>query len=107
MPPKVTIKASLDGLFIAAALDQVGLFVIQKDHIKAHSTDLAFRSLDFTYQNNFIVALTENGKLIMFTRTAEIIHIIYEWTLKAKQPFWTSITSHNEQNQIAIRYGLK
>ena len=81
----------------------MGLFVIQKDHIKAHSTDLIFKSLEFTYQNNFIVALTENGKLLMFTRTAEIIQIIYEWPLKAKQPLWTSITTHNEQNQIAVR----
>ena len=74
------LKVNKDGNILAAGLNHVGLFVIQKDHIKANNqaADFVFKSLDFTFQNNFIIGLSDQGEILIFTKTADFAQIILQ-----------------------------
>ena len=102
------LKVNKDGNILAAGLNYVGLFVIQKDHIKANTnaTDLFFTSLDFTFQNNFIIGLSNKGEIFIFTKTADCAQIIFQSIPNQEKLNWTNLCCHFMENLIMVNDGF-
>ena len=104
------LKINIDGNILAAGLNHVGLFVIQKDHIKANNNaaDFVFTSLDFTFQNNFIIGLSDQGEILVFTKTADFVQIILQCIPPPNQEKlnWTNLCCHFTENLIMVNDGF-
>jgi hypothetical protein len=112
----VIIKASRDGKYQALTLDQHVFIIFNKNHIincqPLKEIGSIIVGLEFTYQNNFVFALSDKGKIFMWTITGEGVMIskINQEPRSSLALFdntaWPSMTTSLNENTVILSNGF-
>ena len=63
--------------------------------------------MDFTFQNNFIIGLSDQGEILVFTKTADFVQIILQCIPPNQEKLnWTNLCCHFTENLIMVNDGF-